>query len=390
MTTGRYRYIIVSTFTCSILAAWIGCKKSFSPKLVNQNVQYLVVEGVINIGNDSTIINLSRTVKVNSKSDSAAELKAVINVEGNDNSSYPIMELGNGRYGAPALGLDLTKQYRIHIRTVDAKEYVSDFTPCRPTPPIDTVGFNALSNGIQIYVNTHDPKNNTHYYRWSYEETWAFHSEYPSDFVSNGSAIVPRSGDIYSCFTHDASSDITLSSSEKLSQDIIYQAPIIFIPSTSEKIETRYSILLKQYALTSEEYNYWQNLKKNTEQIGSIFDAQPSELQGNIHCITDPTVPVIGYVGATTIQQKRVFIARKQLPEQWSTTYPYACQLDTFLFCRGASCINEVLGHLVPLPPVTVPTWQVLGQQMVTGYMGASTECVDCTLRGTKQVPAFW
>jgi len=389
MIKGVYIFLII---ICCCIAAWTACKKNYSPKLAGGNVQYLVVEGIINTGVDSTIINLSRTVKVQSKADSIAELNAIVNVEGSDNSSYPIMELGGGRYGAPALGLDNTKRYRIHIKTVDGKEYASDFTPVKPTPPIDSIGFTVLANGIQVYVNTHDPKNSTRYYRWSYDETWAFHSDYNSEFISNGTGIVPRTADqyVYSCYTHDASTSIVLSSSAKLKEDVIYQAPLIFIPSTSEKIETRYSILLKQYAMTSEEYSYWQNLKKNTELIGSIFDAQPSELQGNIHCVTDPSIPVIGYVSSTTVQQKRVFIARDQLPEKWATTYPYACQLDTFLFCRGVACINEVAGNLVPIPPAQIPTWQVFVGGLPAGYMGSTSDCVDCTLRGTKQVPAFW
>jgi hypothetical protein len=51
-----------------------------------------------------------------------------------------------------------------------------------------------------------------------------------------------------------------------------------------------YYIKLSQYALSHDAYLFYQKLKKNTEQLGSIFDAQPSELSSNIHCVTDPDV----------------------------------------------------------------------------------------------------
>ena len=38
-----------------------ACRKPYSPPITTANVNYLVVEGVINSGADSTIIKLSRT-----------------------------------------------------------------------------------------------------------------------------------------------------------------------------------------------------------------------------------------------------------------------------------------------------------------------------------------
>jgi hypothetical protein len=122
-----------------------------------------------------------------------------------------------------------------------------------------------------------------------------------------------------------------IASSAKLSSDVIFQAPVTTILSTNEKISVRYSILLRQYALTKEAYEFWENIRKNTEQLGSIFDAQPSQLQGNIHCISNPTEPVIGFVTITNIQRKRIFIDNSQLPLEWYPTYPYYCEADTAL-----------------------------------------------------------
>jgi hypothetical protein len=377
--------------------ALIGCRKPYNPPAITAVTNYLVVEGVINPGSDSTIIKLSRTVNLSGKTAINPVTGAVLTIESNQNTSYPLPEATKGNYVSPGLNLDNTRQYRLRIKTPDGKEYLSDFEQVKNTPPIDSIGFNLLGGnvpGIQIYANTHDPNNNTRYYRWDYQETWQFHAKYQSQLITNGSAIIPRTvaQDLFTCFANDASTSIILGSSAKLQQDVIYQSPITQILSTSEKIETKYSILLRQYALTNNAFTFWTNLKKNTEQLGSIFDAQPSQINGNIHCISNPLEPVIGYVSISTVQQKRVFItANGQLPQTWFPTYPYNCQIDTDLFCQTQSCQNFVALFLIPSGSTEIPIVQIPpAPAPPAGYLASSIDCIDCTIRGTKKQPAFW
>src|SRR5258708_1654300 len=271
----RYFYIMsISAMTMS------ACVKPYTPPTISSDKNYLVVEGVIDPGSDSTIIKLSRTGQLSEKVTVNPELGAVLTVESDQGVIYPLSEAANGMYLSSGLNLGVNRKYRLRIKTGDNQQYLSDFVPVKITPPIDSVGFNIAGNGstgIQIYANTHDANNSTRYYRWDYDETWQFHAKYISYYMSNGSSIVRRPFDklIFYCFANDASSNIVLGSSAKLKQDVIYQSHIIFIPSTSEKIEMKYSILLREYALTSDAFVFWENLKKNTEQLGSIFDAQP-------------------------------------------------------------------------------------------------------------------
>jgi hypothetical protein len=369
-----------------------GCKKPYNPTIIATNSNYLVVEGVINTGQDSTIIKLSRTVNILDKITANPEPGAQVTVESDHNNSYPLNEIAYGEYASPSLNLTASYKYRLHITTSVGKEYLSDFESVSTNPPIDSVGFTVQNNGIQLYVNTHNPANSTRYYRWEYAETWNFHAEYPSPLITDGVKLNLRTPDqqIYSCFGNNASDVILLGSSAKLSNDVIYQQPLTQVSSTSEKLEAKYSILVKQYALTSDAYNFWQNLKKNAEQLGTIFSPQPSEVPGNIHCVTTPSEPVIGFVSVTNTQQKRIFISHSQLPQTWSATYPYQCELDTLLIHRGPFQ-NDVALFLIPLgstefaiSALSSPTGQLIG------YLGAGSECADCTIRGTNKQPAFW
>ncbi|MEX8546557.1 MAG: DUF4249 domain-containing protein [Mucilaginibacter sp.] len=376
-----------------ILSLNLGCKKAYNPPAVTAPSSYLVVEGVINGNSDSTIIKLSRTVNLSQNTKSKTETNAKLSVEDVSGNIYALKEASSGRYTCAPLNLDSTKKYRLHIQTNNGKTYFSDYVQFTPTPAIDSIGYHITSNGLQIYANTHDPKNNTRYYRWDFVETWRFHSKYQSVSITNGTDIVPRRPDqmIYYCFGSDVSNNIILGSTEKLQQDVIYQNPITTIVSTSEKIEIKYSILLKQYALTKDAYLYWQNLKKNTEQLGSIFDAQPSTSSGNIHNAADPTEPVIGFISATNVKSKRIFISNDALPPSWQPAYPYNCGTDSvFVNYNGR---NQVALFLIPIGSASIPIYPFYypgSTARPDGYISSTISCTDCTIRGTTKQPVFW
>ena len=370
-----------------------ACRKPYNPQVISNDNHYLVVEGVVNSGNDSTVISLSRTVKLSEDVRTQAVTNYTVAVEGEQGGNYVLQSQGNGKYEIGPMHLDATKKYRLHITTPEGKEYASDYVEVRQTPPIDSIGFMPKNNNLQLYVNTHNPTNNTRYYRWDYEETWKFHSKFQSDYIVDAQTkqMRPRRVDeaSYYCFTGDKSSTIVLGSSAKLAQDVIFQGPINTIPRDAEKIELRYSILLRQYALTKEGYQFWESLKKNTEQLGSIFDAQPTQLQGNIHSISNPTEPVIGYVSITNTQSKRIFIDNSQLPRDWLAKYPYDCVMpDSALFFNPKSGLNEVEAMIIKGGGIPIRT--ISSEGGIAGYLYSSTQCADCRIRGRVQQPSFW
>ena len=85
------------------------------------------------------------------------------------------------------------------------------------------------------------------------------------------------------------------------------------VSKESEKINIEYSILAKQYALTHDQHNFWANLKKITEQPGMIFGPRPSQSNSNIHCLSNPAEPILGYLCASTTTKKRLFINRSDI-----------------------------------------------------------------------------
>ncbi|RZL02494.1 MAG: DUF4249 domain-containing protein, partial [Pedobacter sp.] len=274
------------------------CKKPYEPKLTSSTTNILVVEGHINAGGDSTYIALSRTILIDKSNAVKKETGATVTIESNTNEVYALKEETPGLYNAPPIALSTTRKYRLRIKT-GGSNYVSDYVEVKSSPPIE-VNWEVSGDGIQIDLNSTDPANSTKYYRWESFQTFEFTTPYNSRFIWDYTLLDVRLRTPdemgFICWTSINSPDIKLGSTAKQTTDVIEKEHIVYIPSTSERISRRYSVLVKQYALTKEAYEFWENMKKNTETLGSIFDAQPSEIAGNIHSETNPDEPVIGYI----------------------------------------------------------------------------------------------
>ncbi|MEO6149895.1 MAG: DUF4249 domain-containing protein [Mucilaginibacter sp.] len=376
-----------------ICLAFAGCKQAFEPSLNSKITNYLVVDGIINCGNDSTTINLTRTVLLSQKQAVKVETGASLSVENDKGVFYKLTETKKGIYQCAPLNLPLSDKYRLNIKTADGKVYQSTFVEAKVTPPIDDIVYDRTADGLNISVNAHDDNNKTIYYRWSYDETWKFHADVYSEKESIGTSIINRVTQIYRCYRTEFLSRIILTSTQKLNSDVVYKRLLQFIPNRNERISEKYSINVKQYALTKEGYEFWDNQQKNTEVLGGIFDAQPSELKGNIICVSTPSEPVVGFVSVSTEARKRIFITQAQV--NWEQPIRDGCgTLDTLRFRIQGVDLKIVEKYLYFKPgqsPIKIPVSEITGAfNSIEGYTAASYECADCRLRGTVNVPPFW
>ena len=365
-----------------------GCKEPFEPNLPSVPQGFLVVEGFIN-AQGPTQIQLSRSTPMEQKKTFKAELNASVKIEGDDNTSFALSNMPGGLYTSNTLPINSNRKYRLRIKTKDAKEYLSDFVEVKITPAIDSVSWKEEEKGVQIYANTHDPLNKTIYYRYDYDETWEINSAYQAFYkaviVPGGNFVIRpiTSSDpqIYWCWKYDTSKSILLASSAKLEKDIIHLKPLLFIPTEDERIGVRYSIQVRQYALDKEGYEFLEQMKKNTESLGTIFDPQPSAIKGNIHSLSDPNEIVIGYINATTVREQRIFVSAVQVFKRGFSIYR---------ICQSVKVPNhpDSLKRFIP------PDWPydaIWEGPVITHYLVSTSPCVDCRERGGKNVkPSYW
>lgn len=371
-----------------LLSATVACKEPFSPEVDPENRELLVVEGHLTIGGIATF-TLSRTADLQEREVRKPEANAKMLIEENGNIVAQSVSGPDGLCMLFTHDLEVSKNYRVKIIRANGKVYETDYLESKAAPEIDSVNYEVEGKGFKISLNTHDAANNTRFYSWNFDETWEIVSTSISYWELIGKEIVRRDPNINMtrCWQENRSSGILLGSTERLSEDRVSKFPLTFVEGNSIKLGYMYSILVKQYGLTRDAYQYIEAMKKNTEEIGTIFDPQPSELRGNIRCISDPKETVIGWVSAGTISDKRIFIKSSDKPASWQ--YDDYCgpvremHTDTV---RNYLKENLILFRDVWLVPPVPKPWK-LGD---TSYAVAPIRCADCRLRGSNVKPSYW
>lgn len=359
-----------------------GCIEPYTPPEVEQGDSLLVVDGFINV-NGKSIITLNRTQNLLETLATPSETGAVLSIEDENGNLAFLVEEKPGKYSLAARSFN-TSKYRLNIKTKDGKEYASEFIPLKNSPPIDSVTWTITSDkGVQVYVNTHDVENKTLYYRWIFEETWQYTSAFQSAYIYVNKKPVLRTDNIFECWNTRNSNKIHVGTSNNLEQDIISQFPLVYIGRQDEKTRYKYSILVKQFALSRDAFEYWQQLEKTTEDLGTIFSPQPSQVIGNLKCLSNSTEAVLGFFSGGVVAEKRIFISSGDLPRPSSYLTPYANCEESLL---GINDLTKFSGPYL----LTTPVLDGFGPNLL-GYSYSTYQCVDCRLAGgTTTKPDFW
>jgi hypothetical protein len=134
--------------------------------------------------------------------------------------------------------------------------------------------------------------------------------------------------------------------------------------------------------MTEDAFRYLQLIQKNTQQLGTLFDAQPSQLKGNIQSASDPNEPVIGFISASTITEKRISIWNSQLTD-WNYLSSEPLCGNVFIIPQNPS--NYLIFDFPD--PSYAPYYFITGG----GLAIIKKSCLDCRERGgTNQKPSFW
>jgi hypothetical protein len=399
------RYLIITLMLFTLAA----CRERYGLPMEASRENLLVVEGNI-LNGDTTKIRLSRTSPIADRT-LIVEKGASIQIEGEDNSLYQLTEAEPGLYLSDLLNLNRAVRYRLKILT-GSKEYQSEWLNVIRTPEIDSVIWKR-DNGVEISVASHGTGDEARYYKWDYDEVWEFHADYRStayftfvldergnkryqciDVTRDGitynsciEAYCPPDGgcwndSMYTCWKYQNSTNINIGSTAALSDNTVL-ASVRKIDNNAWELSHLYSILVKQTGLTREGYEFYKILKANSEGLGTIFDAQPSQMKTNLKCVTDPNETVIGFVDATTVTSKRLFISIRQLRD-WYYFDEYTCT-DT-LTSSDIPYEEAVSAGMVPLKISTNKN----PPHEITFYTITTRNCADCRLKGIHKRPDFW
>ncbi len=374
----QMKYSLYISFAL-ITAGITGCKDTYYINVEDNKTVVLVVEGMITDNSTPTIIKLSYSVPVNSTMPSVINYASVV-IESNDGASYVLpFDHQSLDYRANIAAVP-GKEYRVKILIAEDL-YESAWVPLLETPAITDVGFDRNYGGMNIRISTGDPSGNIRFYRWTFEEDWEINSAVRAQVRYDQAANIVEDyfgEESFICYRHAESQTLLLGSSADLSENVINNRIIHWVNETDDRMSVRYSINVKQHAISSDAYKFYDVMRKITENMGSIFDPQPAELAGNITCMSDPEKRVIGHVYAATEQTKRLFISSSE-----ATDWKFRMQ------CEYQNIANTPSGLRTNYPYPFLP-YLFLDVQSNT-YPSATSNCVDCRLRGgTNNKPSFW
>lgn len=378
----------LSQFVYGITLGLFGCIAPYEPEIKKETFNILVVDGHINTTDDLVMVRLSRAVPLDAVSPPSEEINSTVMIEDEDGTAYTLGGIGSGYYFANNLGLDDTKKYRLHLFAGTDDEYVSDFIELLSSPPIDSVVWKQDNGGIAFYVNTHDPQAKSRYYEWTYNETWEYISSFFSTYKMVDGAAYPRPYDesIYRCWSSEQSTDILVGTTERLSEDVVRDFPVAFVPGESSKLNVRYSLEVTQRVLSKEEFDFKDLLEKTTESLGGLFDPMPSQVIGNIRS-TDPNSnsPVLGYFSGGAVSKQRIFIQFNDLPNEIRSTYRPRICTDMDVSSIPVSSLHAISNSVLLIDPIYVEG------QGVVAYTTAPDRCIDCRwFGGTTNKPDYW
>ena len=354
-----------------------GCIDAYNPEGVEEISDLLVIEGTIT--DNESVFYLRTSVGISEKLTSQETIdNAIVYVEKENGEKLPGIFQGQGAYLVTTGILDAGMKYRLLV-DIKGEEYRSDFLSPLFTPEIDSIAPLKKGQGEPVYmcVYTHDPNNQSRYYLWSYNEIWEVKTElfanyghldheYPQEFT------LSTSENTYYCWGRDNSKIMLLGSTDKLSENVIYQKRLNEISCSNDRLSILYYILVKQNQIRKEAYDYYSNIQKNIEQTGSIFTPVPSEVRGNILCTTSPERPVIGYIDVSTTMNIELFVPV-------SMGFYEAPIGSCHLFITDEEDYYPAYGY-----------YQYDPRSSTNFY--APKQCVDCRLKekATKNKPDFW
>jgi hypothetical protein len=379
----QHYYIKLLIFAGSLLG-FSTCIEPYQIRGIDSTPDYLVINGFLDIQHDSASVSLTHTVPLNSEAEPMKESGAVVQLTDNIGDTYSLVEFSPGLYAISNAAFQADRTYQLHIKTQNQKTYASGNIQLTSTPPIDSVTWENDQGYLTFYLYTHGATDDTRYYRWQVSEAWQYNAPYLAAYrLTKGTVhIKDAENSNYTCWGQEFPSTILINSTTRLNQNVVSKMKLLSIPPASIKLVNKYSLLVRQQSLTEQEYTYWSNVKKTTESVGGLSDPLPSEVHGNMSCLSNPDEPVIGYFTGGSIAELRIYLTFSELPAGIQAyRHPY-CELDTLKIDKVPFASDQDLISTIS-PPGAIDS--------ISGYTYSSTDCMDCrTFGGTTKKPSFW
>jgi hypothetical protein len=365
-----------------------GCREPFEPEIENVQGGVLVVEGYLDSNGLESILSLSRTAPIGGVESFVPETGAKISLRASTGQLIDLIEQKNGQY---LFERDIAENqsYILEILLKNGEKYLSEPIIPIQTPEILDAGFVRDEEGVEVFLNTQGNQDADDFL-WTYEETWVFRPEIRTPYIyrTDSKVVELRKEEekIDLCYKSVVNSDLLLETSSRFEDQVVFRQTIKEIPQGDERLMERYSILISQKAIDQKAVEFWETIKRNTDDIGSIFSPLPSIITGNIRLDGNGNKPVVGYVSLGVVKQKRIFIDQREV-SPWNFNDP---AFDDCFISQEPVYIGSAQYFSDFGTGSVLPARELMQGTTIVAYYTSSRRCSDCTLYADRKRPEFW
>lgn len=280
------------------------------------------------------------------------------------------------------------RNYQLSITRSNGKSYISEATTLELVSEMEDIRASRTryqdEDGIAIQIdNFADGQETSGFYKFEYEETYKIVSRFIAYFnlaYINGEFVqVRKTEEETTCYNTINSTEIILANTNEFTENNLENFLVNFIKSDNPKLGRRYSILIKQYALSIDAFSYYTTLNNITESDNLFSQNQPGFVEGNIRSLDNPEEKVIGFFNVSSVVEKRVYFNFEDFYDQNDARPYFGTDCDPYVYSGQPDELIFLLDGYV----------KFLGTEP-GGYRLVKTECVDCNYFGSPEVPDFW
>jgi hypothetical protein len=389
----KYSKMIFTFFLVSVILE--GCTEPFSPDIPFSD-SLLVVDATLTNELKNHEVFLSRSTQ--GDDEPSVESNATVRIVDDNQQQYPFTETDPGTYVSDLMfDAEPNRSYRLLITTASGREYASSPVILPQTTEIADVYAERTTTdsglgGMGIFVNSFDPTGNSIYYKYEYEETYKIIAP---RWVPFGFAIInenPLVVDFFSrqgqriCFASEESNSLILTNTSGVGEDRVTGFNVRFINRDNYIISHRYSILVKQFVLSRESFEFYEKLQ-DFSGVESLFsDSQPGFIVGNIFPQDDGNDQVVGIFEVSSVSEKRVFFNYVDFfPNEDLPPFVEECPPGSTFAPEP-----EELGRLVQANTISFSNFNENPSPGEGLYFVQPRVCGDCTALGSETIPSFW
>lgn len=285
---------------------------------VDTEQRTLIVDGFVSDFNAEYKVRLSLSSVIGIGNDNILDPvpNASVRLLDDRGGIFPYEEDGPGIYRLRDFAAKRLTSYQLDISLADGRRFQSQAQELRSSSLIDSIYYsieektlrnNAGDFNSQLYISmlistdisqAEEPP----FLRWRVEGEYQLQEGYPGA-LNLKRCYVKENLDLNEIRVFDASQ----LNGNMLFDQVIAETPYDF------RFSDQFCFHISQFAISEDEYEYWNNIKNIIDINGGLFDPPPGTVIGNIFNVDNPSEVAVGYFSVSSAFFTRQFINSNEL-----------------------------------------------------------------------------